>query len=72
MLCAAVGGGTGSGLGDLIEERISINFGTKKSRIGARMFSSAGLGYNVVEPINTLMNFRRLKEQEDMTLAFDN
>ena len=47
----AVGGGTGSGLGSLLLERLSVDYG-KKSKLGFTIYPSPQVSTAVVEPYN--------------------
>ena len=72
MVHGSTGGGTGSGVGSLLQERLSVEYGTSKINVGIKLFSSPTFGYNVVEPLNNVLAFQGIFEQEDFTLAFDN
>jgi len=48
----AVGGGTGSGLGSLLLERLSVDYG-KKSKLGFTVYPSPQISTAVVEPYNS-------------------
>ena len=50
----SVGGGTGSGLGALILERIAVDY-RKKSKLGFELYPSPNLSTSVVEPYNALL-----------------
>ena len=58
MVHGSTGGGTGSGVGSLLQERLSVEYGTSKINVGIKLFSSPTFGYNVVEPINNVLAFR--------------
>ena len=49
----AVGGGTGSGLGSLLLERLSVDYG-KKSKLGFTVYPSPQISNAVVEPYNSI------------------
>ena len=51
MIFQAVGGGTGSGLGSLLCERLSVDYG-KKSKVGFCVWPSPQVANAVVEPYN--------------------
>ncbi|TYH38201.1 hypothetical protein ES332_D12G094600v1 [Gossypium tomentosum] len=51
----AVGGGTGSGLGSLLLERLSVDYG-KKSKLGFTMYPSPQVSTSVVEPYNSVLS----------------
>ncbi len=50
----SVGGGTGSGLGALILERIAVDY-RKKSKIGFHIYPSPNLSTNVVDSYNSIL-----------------
>eukprot|EP00894_Picocystis_sp_ML_P003049 jgi/Pico_ML_1/53566/g4093.t1 len=51
----AVGGGTGSGLGSLLLERLSVDYG-KKSKLGFTVYPSPQVSTAVVEPYNSVLS----------------
>ena len=62
----AVGGGTGSGLGSLLLERLSVDYG-KKSKLGFTVYPSPQVSTAVVEPYNSVLSTHSLlgkKEEE--------
>merc|ERR1712193_385337 len=54
MVFNACGGGTGSGLGCLMLERLSVDYG-KKSKLSFTMWSCPQVATAVVEPYNTVL-----------------
>merc|ERR1711975_108750 len=54
MVFNTVGGGTGSGLGSLLLERLSVDYG-KKSKIGFCVYPSPQVSTAVVEPYNAVL-----------------
>merc|ERR1719499_812401 len=67
----AVGGGTGSGLGALILERIANDY-RKKSSIGFEMYPSPNISTSIVEPYNGLLSTHWLLDHTDVSLVLDN
>ena len=55
----AVGGGTGSGLGSLLLERLSVDYG-KKSKLGFTIYPSPQVSTAVVEPYNSVLSTHAL------------
>ncbi|RVW46934.1 Tubulin alpha-5 chain [Vitis vinifera] len=51
----AVGGGTGSGFGSLVLERLSADYG-KKSKLGFTIYPSPQVSTAVVEPYNSVLS----------------
>ncbi|KAE8676162.1 Tubulin alpha-1 chain [Hibiscus syriacus] len=51
----AVGGGTGSGLGSLLLERLSVDY-DKKSKLGFAVYPSPQVSTSVVEPYNSVLS----------------
>ncbi|KAJ7556994.1 hypothetical protein O6H91_05G107600 [Diphasiastrum complanatum] len=67
----AVGGGTGSGLGSLLLERLSVDYG-KKSKLGFTIYPSPLVSTAVVEPYNSVLSTHSLLEHTDVAVLLDN
>jgi len=67
----AVGGGTGSGLGSLLLERLSVDYG-KKSKLGFTVYPSPQVSTAVVEPYNSVLSTHSLLEHTDVSVILDN
>lgn len=67
----STGGGTGSGLGSLLLERLSIDYG-KKSKLGFTVFPSPQVATAVVEPYNAIFCSHALLEHTDVEFLIDN
>ncbi|KAL8204683.1 hypothetical protein R6Q57_010306 [Mikania cordata] len=67
----AVGGGTGSGLGSLLLERLSVDYG-KKSKLGFTIYPSPQVSTAVVEPYNSVLSTHALLEHTDVAVLLDN
>jgi tubulin alpha len=67
----AVGGGTGSGLGSLLLERLSVDYG-KKSKLGFTVYPSPQVSTSVVEPYNSVLSTHSLLEHTDVAIMLDN
>ncbi|KAE9619808.1 putative tubulin [Lupinus albus] len=67
----AAGGGTGSGLGSLLLERLSVDYG-KKSKLGFIIYPSPQVSTAVVEPYNTVLSNHSLIEHTDVVVLLDN
>jgi len=67
----ACGGGTGSGLGCLMLERLSVDYG-KKSKLSFTIWSCPQVATAVVEPYNTVLCVHSLLEHTDVTVMLDN
>ncbi|KAF9597911.1 hypothetical protein IFM89_022281 [Coptis chinensis] len=67
----AVGGGTGSGLGSLLLERLSVDYG-KKSKFGFSIYPSPQVSTAVVEPYNSVLSTHSLLEHTDVAVLLDN
>jgi tubulin alpha len=67
----SVGGGTGSGLGTLLLERLSVDYG-KKTKIGFTIYPSPQLSTAVVEPYNSVLSTHSMLEHNDVTVLLDN
>merc|ERR1739838_378157 len=71
LMCHAVGGGTGSGLGMLILERLAVDY-RKKSKIGFEIYPSPNISTCIVEPYNGLLSTHWLLDHTDVSLILDN
>jgi len=72
MLFNSVGGGTGSGLGSLVMERLSADHGKKKCKFGFAVYPSPTTATSVVEPYNSVLSTHALLEHNDVTIVLDN
>merc|ERR1712070_785814 len=71
LLFNAVGGGTGSGLGALLLERLSVDYG-RKSKLSFTIYPSPQVSTAVVEPYNTVLCVHSLLEHTDVSFMVDN
>ena len=71
LIFNSVGGGTGSGLGSLLLERLSIDYG-KKSKLGFTVYPSPQVSTAVVEPYNSVLATHSLLEHTDVVVVLDN
>jgi len=71
MIFHACGGGTGSGLGCLMLERLSVDYG-KKSKLSFTTWACPQVATAVVEPYNTVLCVHSLLEHTDVTIMMDN
>jgi len=71
LLFHAVGGGTGSGLGSLLLERLSSDYG-KKSKLGFTVYPSPQVSTAIVEPYNCVLSTHALLEHTDVDIILDN
>jgi len=67
----SVGGGTGSGLGSLLLERLSVDYG-KKCKLGFTVYPSPQVSTAVVEPYNSVLSTHSLLEHTDVSVMLDN
>lgn len=67
----SVGGGTGSGFGAQILERLSGDYG-KLSKIGFSIYPSPQLATAVVEPYNSVLSTHSFLEHADVSVILDN
>lgn len=67
----SLGGGTGSGLGSLLLERLSVDYG-KKSKLGFNIYPSPQISNACVEPYNSILATQSLLEHEDVAVVLDN
>merc|ERR1712156_717241 len=71
IMTHSVGGGTGSGLGMLILERLAVDY-RKKSKIGFEIFPSPNISTCIVEPYNGLLSTHWLLDHTEVSLVLDN
>eukprot|EP00178_Gracilaria_changii_P021090 TRINITY_DN6265_c0_g1_i1.p1 TRINITY_DN6265_c0_g1~~TRINITY_DN6265_c0_g1_i1.p1 ORF type:complete len:452 (+),score=89.51 TRINITY_DN6265_c0_g1_i1:3025-4380(+) len=71
LVFSSVGGGTGSGLGSLLLDRISCDYG-KKSKLGFTVYPSPQVSTSVVEPYNSVLATHALLEHLDVGVVLDN
>ena len=71
LIFNSVGGGTGSGFGSLLLERLCVDYG-KKSKLGFSIYPSPLLGTSVVEPYNAVLSTHNLLENTELTVVLDN
>ena len=67
----ATGGGTGSGLGSLLLERLSVDYG-RKSKLSFAVSPLPQVSTAVVEPYNSVLSTHALLEHTDCTFCLDN
>ena len=71
MIYNSVGGGTGSGLGSLLLERLCVDYG-KKAKLGVVVYPSPQLSCSSVEPYNAVLATHRLLEHQDVVFVYEN
>lgn len=71
LIFHATGGGTGSGLGSLLLERLSVDYG-RKSKLSFAVSPSPKVSTAVVEPYNSVLSTHALLEHTDCTFCLDN
>ena len=71
MIFNALGGGTGSGLGCLIQEYLSVEY-PKKCKLGFAIYPSPNISTGVVEPYNAMLAMHSILEHQDVTVVLDN
>merc|ERR1712087_294467 len=71
ILYHSFGGGTGSGLGSLLLERCSVDYG-KKSKVEFAIYPSPQICTAVVEPYNSVLCAHAMMEHSDVAFMVDN
>lgn len=71
MIFHSFGGGTGSGFGALLLERLSAEYG-KKSKLEFSIYPSPRVSTAVVEPYNAVLSTHSTIENSDCTFLVDN
>jgi len=71
LIFHSVGGGTGSGFGSLLLERLSVDY-AKKSKLDFCIYPSPEIATSVVEPYNGVLATHALLEHTDVAFVLDN
>jgi len=71
MIFHSFGGGTGSGFGSLLLNRLSIDYG-KKTKVEFAVFPSHSISTVVVEPYNAVLCSHAMLENSDVAFIVDN
>lgn len=69
LLCHSIAGGTGSGLGSLLLERLSDRFPKKLTSTFSVFPNTDDVSDVVVQPYNSMLTMRRLIEHADCTVS---
>lgn len=72
MLCHSIAGGTGSGLGSLLLERLQDRFPKKIVTTVSVFPNTDEVSDVVVQPYNSILSLKRLAQHADLTLLLDN
>jgi len=67
----SVGGGTGAGFGNLLQEHIASEF-PKKTKMNFAIWPSTNLSNAVVEPYNAVLSTHALLDNSEVCVLFDN
>jgi len=68
----SIGGGTGSGFGSLLLQKLTDEYGPKTNKLDFCLFPSPMVSTSVVEPYNSVLASHVLLENTDCTFMFDN
>ncbi|KAG0005843.1 Tubulin alpha-2 chain [Modicella reniformis] len=71
ILFHSFGGGTGSGLGALLLERLALDYG-KKSKLQFAVYPAPTIATSVVEPYNSVLTTHATMDQADCSFMVDN
>jgi len=71
FLFHSFGGGTGSGFGALLMERLSADYG-KKSKLEFSVYPAPKMSTSVVEPYNSVLTTHTTLEHSDCSFMVDN
>ena len=71
MVFHSFGGGTGSGLGSLLMERMAVEYG-KKNKLAFSIYPSPRVSTAIVEPYNTVLYTHTTLEHVDVSFLVDN
>jgi len=72
MLLHSIAGGTGSGLGSFLLERLNDRFPKKIIQTYSVFPDTQSVGDVVVQPYNSILAMRRLTENADSVVCFTN
>lgn len=72
MLCHSIAGGTGSGLGSLLLERLEDRFPKKLITTFSVFPNTENVSDVVVQPYNSILSMKRLTQHADCTVLLDN
>eukprot|EP00121_Abeoforma_whisleri_P001775 Awhi_evm1s1586 len=72
LLFHSFGGGTGSGFGALLMDRLSIEYGHKKSKLEFAVYPAPQVSTAVVEPYNSILCTHTTLENSDCAFMVDN
>jgi len=67
----SVGGGTGSGMGALILERLAVDY-RKKTKIGFEIYPAPLISTSIVDPYNALLATHWLLDHTEVSIVLDN
>merc|ERR550519_1506396 len=71
LITHSVGGGTGSGLGMLILERLAVDH-RKKCKIGFEIYPAPNISTCIVEPYNAMLSTHWLLDHTEVSVVLDN
>lgn len=71
LIFHSTGGGTGSGLGSLLLERLAVDY-SRKTKMSFTITPSPEVSTAVVEPYNAVLSTHSLLEYSDLTFNLDN
>ena len=71
LIFNSVAGGTGSGFGSLLLERLSVDY-SYKSKLGFTVYPSPKLSTAVLEPYNSVLSTHTLLEHTNVAVMLDN
>lgn len=71
LIYHSFGGGTGSGFGSLLLERLSVDYG-KKAKVEFAVFPAPQIATAVVEPYNSVLCAHAMMEHSDVGFIVDN
>jgi len=71
MIYHSFGGGTGSGFGSLLLERLSVDYG-KKAKVEFAVYPAPQISTAVVEPYNSVLCAHAMMEHSDVAFMVDN
>ncbi|XP_052065590.1 tubulin alpha-2/alpha-4 chain-like [Mytilus californianus] len=71
MIYHSIGGGTGSGFGSLLLERLAVDYG-KKTKLECNIYPAPRISTAIVEPYNSILTTHCSLEHSDVAFLLDN
>ena len=67
----SLGGGTGSGLGSMLLEKVNLDY-AKKTKLDFILFPAKDISVSITEPYNTVLGIHAMSENTNCSFSIDN